>query len=144
MKDCIFCKIAQKEIPSYKIYEDDVVYAFLDLSQVTPGHTLVIPKTHCQDIFEYDATLAGEVFARIPKIARALQAAFPEMKGLNILNNNRELAGQTVFHSHIHLLPRYAQNDGLTIEFTDHSSQYTEEEMKRIASRIVEELEGEK
>ena len=72
MTDCIFCKIIDGEIPSYKVYEDDVVCAFLDISQTTPGHTLVVPKKHVKDIFEYDGDLAAEVFARIPKIARAL------------------------------------------------------------------------
>lgn len=140
MKDCIFCRIANKEVPSYTIYEDEVVYAFLDLSQATLGHTLVIPKQHCQDIFDYDVQLAGEVFARIPKIARALQAAFPSMKGLNVINNNREFAGQTVFHSHIHLIPRYDACDGLKLEFVDHSKFYTEEQLDHIAKRIASEI----
>lgn len=79
----------------------------MDISQVTPGHTLVIPKVHVTDIFEYDEALAAEVFARVPKIARAIEKAFPEINGLNIINNNKELAYQSVFHSHIHLIPRY-------------------------------------
>ena len=71
-----FCKINNRDIPSYKVYEDDQVYAFLDISQVTPGHTLVIPKVHVTDIFEYDEALAAEVFARVPKIARAIEKPF--------------------------------------------------------------------
>ncbi len=71
MTDCIFDKIINKEIPAHIVYEDDVVLAFLDISQVTPGHTLVVPKKHVANIFEYDEDLAGAVFARIPKIARA-------------------------------------------------------------------------
>ena len=85
MENCIFCKIINKEIPSYPVYEDDVVYAFLDITQTTKGHTLVIPKQHVTDIFEYDETLAGELFSRIPKIARAIEQAFPECQGLNIV-----------------------------------------------------------
>ncbi len=104
MENCIFCKIIKQEIPSYKIYEDEKVYAFLDISQATKGHTLVIPKQHVSDIFEYDEVLAADVFSRIPKIARSIEEAFPEMQGLNILNNNRELAYQSVFHSHVHLV----------------------------------------
>ena len=65
MENCIFCKIINQEIPSYKIYEDDKVYAFLDISQATKGHTLVVPKRHVADIFEYDPELAGEVFFRV-------------------------------------------------------------------------------
>ncbi len=72
--DCIFCKILKGDIPSYTVYEDNIVKAFLDISQGTPGHTLVIPKTHVQDIFAYDTDLAAAVFARIPKIARAVKA----------------------------------------------------------------------
>ena len=73
--NCIFCKIIKGEIPSYTVYEDDVVKAFLDISQGTPGHTLVIPKKHVPDLFAYDADLAAQVFSRIPKIARAVKAA---------------------------------------------------------------------
>lgn len=140
MEDCIFCKIANGEIPSYKVYEDEVVVAFLDLSQTTPGHTLVIPKQHCQDIFAYSADLAGEVFKRIPKIARALEKAFPEMEGLNIVNNNKELAYQSVFHSHFHLIPRYSKDDTFAIKFADHSNEYTPEDMEVIAKRIADEV----
>lgn len=141
MEDCIFCKIVNNEIPSYKVYEDDEVLAFLDLSQTTKGHTLVIPKQHCQDIFNYDEALAGAVFQRIPKIARALEKAFPEMEGLNIVNNNKELAYQSVFHSHFHLIPRYSNQDDFAIKFSDNSQKYTSEEMMAMAQKIAEEVE---
>ena len=78
MEDCIFCKIINGEIPSYTVYEDDVVKAFLDISQNTPGHTLVVPKKHVQDIFEYDSDLAAAVFSRLPKIARAIREYFKQ------------------------------------------------------------------
>ena len=140
MEDCIFCKIINQEIPSYKIYEDEKVYAFLDISQTTKVHTLVVPKTHVTDIFEYDEELAADVFARIPKIARALEKAFPEMYGLNILNNNRELAYQSVFHSHVHLVPRYDKKDDFSIHFGNHAEQYTAEEMQTIMDKIKEQV----
>ena len=136
MTDCIFCKITNGDIPSYKVYEDEIVYAFLDLSQVTAGHTLVVPKQHVDDIFEYDEELAAAVFARIPKIARALEKSFPDAKGMNIINNNKELAYQSVFHSHIHLIPRYSQEDDFSIHFGDHSQQYSLAEMQKIADTI--------
>ena len=139
MNDCIFCKIINKEIPSYKIYEDDIVYAFLDLSQSTKGHTLLIPKKHVKDIFEYDDLLAREVFQRIPKIARALEKAFPDMQGLNILNNNREMAYQSVFHSHIHLIPRYSKNDNFSITFG--KNKYSDQQMQEIARKIAKEVQ---
>lgn len=140
MEDCIFCKIINQEIPSYKVYEDEVVYAFLDISQVTKGHTLVVPKTHVTDIFEYDSSLAAEVFARIPKIARALESAFPELEGLNIVNNNKELAYQSVFHSHIHLIPRYSKDDGFAMCFPNNQEKYSSEELKQIAETIAKQV----
>ena len=141
MGDCIFCKIINGEIPSYKIYEDDIVYAFLDITQVTPGHTLVVPKKHAKDIFEYDEELASQVFARIPKIARALEKAYPDMQGLNIINNNREVAYQSVFHSHIHLIPRFSPHDDFSMHFGNHQDQYNPTLMEAIAKRIRENFE---
>ncbi|MBL1224234.1 HIT family protein [Enterococcus sp. BWR-S5] len=140
MEDCIFCKIINQEIPSYKIYEDEVVYAFLDISQVTKGHTLVVPKKHVTDIFEYDADLAADVFARIPKIARALESAFPEVEGLNIVNNNKELAYQSVFHSHIHLIPRYSKDDGFAMRFPNNQEKYSSEELQQLAETISKQV----
>ena len=141
MEDCIFCKIINGEIPSYKIYEDEVVYAFLDITQVTPGHTLVVPKKHVKDIFEYDEELASQVFARIPKIARALEKAYPDMQGLNIINNNREVAYQSFFHSHIHLIPRFSPHDDFSMHFGNHQDQYNPTLMEAIAKRIRESFE---
>lgn len=126
MEDCIFCKIISGEIPSAKVYEDDAVYVFLDITQVTPGHTLVIPKKHVRDIFSYDDKLASTLFERIPKIARAIQKAFPECKGLNIIQNNGEVAYQSVFHSHIHLIPRYSNNDGFSMSFKNNINTYND------------------
>lgn len=140
MTDCIFCKIIEKEIPSYPVYEDDLVYAFLDITQTTKGHTLVIPKKHVTDIFEYDETLASDVFTRIPKIARALEKAFPDMVGLNMINNNKEAAYQSVFHSHVHLIPRYGKEDDFSMTFADNGAKYSKEEMASIAHSINKEI----
>lgn len=140
MDDCIFCKIIKGEIPSYTVYEDDVVKAFLDISQVTPGHTLMVPKKHVQDIFAYDDELAQAVFARLPKVARAIKASNPNIKGMNILNNNGKVAYQSVFHSHIHLIPRYDSEDGFAMKFTDHSKQMTEEKYKEIQQSIIDQF----
>ena len=141
MTDCIFCKIINGEIPSYTIYEDDVVKAFLDISQGTPGHTLVVPKKHVKDIFAYDDELAGQVFSRLPKIARAIKASNPDIIGMNILNNNGEVAYQSVFHSHIHLIPSYSKDDTFSINFTDNSDQYNDEKYKAVQKSIVDQLE---
>lgn len=141
MEDCIFCKIIRNEIPSTTVYEDDYVKAFLDISQVTPGHTLVIPKVHVADIFEYDAKLAADVFSRIPLIAKAIKASDPKIVGMNILNNNGQLAYQSVFHSHIHLLPRYSKADTFSMTFGDNTKQYTPDKLQAIADRIKANLE---
>ncbi|WP_217586008.1 HIT family protein [Lentibacillus saliphilus] len=133
--DCIFCKIINKEIPSAKVYEDEHVYAFLDISQVTKGHTLVIPKVHTKDIYNTPDDVAGELFARVPKIARAIKKAY-EPSGINLLNNNEKPAGQAVFHYHIHILPRYGKEDGFDPGWTTHDDAYTAEELQRIAENI--------
>ncbi|HEM4129641.1 TPA: HIT family protein [Streptococcus suis] len=117
MSDCIFCKIVAGEIPASKVYEDDQVLAFLDITQVTKGHTLVIPKKHYRNVLDMDAEAAGQLFTAVPAIARHLKEKLGA-SGLNIVNNNEEAAGQTIFHTHIHLLPRFDQNDGLDIQFT--------------------------
>lgn len=139
-KDCIFCKIIRDEIPSYTVYEDDVVKAFLDISQNTPGHTLVVPKKHVKNIFDYDDELAAAVFARIPKIARAIKASNPDIIGMNIMNNNGRVAYQSVFHSHIHLLPRYSASDPFEIKFTDNSASYNETKYKEIQDNIIKHM----
>ena len=139
MDNCVFCKIINGEIPSYTVYEDDVVKAFLDISQGTPGHTLVIPKKHVPDIFAYDADLAAQVFSRIPKIARAVKASNPAIKGLN-LNNNGEVAYQSVFHSHFHLVPRYSNDDDFKMIFKDNSAQYDEAKYKQVQEAIIKQL----
>ena len=112
MEDCIFCKIIAGEIPSSKVYEDEQILAFLDISQVTPGHTLVVPKEHFRNMLEMDGEAAGQLFACIPTIARKVMKA-TDAKGMNIINNNEEIAGQTVFHTHVHLAPRYTEDDDL-------------------------------
>ncbi len=120
MENCIFCKIVNGDIPSAKVYEDENVYAFLDISQVTKGHTLVIPKAHKENIFEITADMAGPIFEAVKKVADAIQSAYSP-KGLNLLNNNGETAGQTVFHYHIHLIPRYSTEDGFHPVFKENN-----------------------
>ncbi|API89090.1 HIT family protein [Marinilactibacillus sp. 15R] len=142
MTDNVFAKIVAGEIPARKIYENEHVIAIMDLSQVTKGHTLVITKKQVRNIFDYDEELASNVFAAIPKIAKAIKNHNPEVKGLNILMNNEAVASQTVFHSHIHLLPRYGENDGFGLKWEDHSSDYTSEELDDIKANLIKALEG--
>jgi len=116
MDDCIFCKIARGEIPCYKVYEDDDVLAFLDLSQTTKGHTLVIPKKHYDNFLFVPKDIVSKVFGAAQKIAQA-QVASLGAEGINILNNTNSVAGQTVMHFHVHVIPRYGEADKLKIEF---------------------------
>lgn len=139
-ENCVFCKIITGDIPSYTVYEDDVVKAFLDISQVTPGHTLVVPKKHVPDLFTYDSQLAADVFSRIPKIATAIKASNPDIKAMNVVNNNGELAYQSVFHSHFHLIPRYTKDDGFSMTFTDNTDKYSSEELQKIQKQITDRL----
>ena len=139
MDDCVFCKIANKEIPSHIVYEDEHLMAFLDLTQVTKGHTLLIPKKHIPDIFAYDDEDAQEIFKVLPRLARALDKAFPDMKGLNILNNNREAAYQSVFHTHIHLIPRYSRDDDdFKLHFPENVSEPDHEKMAQVKEQIAQ------
>ena len=141
MSDCIFCKIRDGEIPGRKVYEDEHVFAILDMSQVTLGHTLLIPKKHVRNIFDYDEELASQVFAAVPKVSRALRDFNPDVKGLNILVNNEEVAFQTVFHSHVHLLPRYTDEDQFGLIWAHNADNYTDEEMDAIQDKIVKSVE---
>lgn len=121
-EDCIFCKIAKGIIQSHKIYEDDDVLAFLDISQTTKGHTLVISKEH------YDNFLCvpQEVMHKVMDVAQRIGQADIMMlgaKGVNILTNVNKEAGQSVFHFHVHVIPRYDIKEGFKLEMKDNSNQ---------------------
>lgn len=135
--DCIFCKIIDGEIPAYKIYEDENVLAFLDITQGTKGHTLVIPKKHVANIYDMDEETAAAVFRVIPKIANALKKAFNPI-GLNIVNNN-ERPLQAVFHYHIHLIPRY-EDDGVVISSHNNFGKISESEFNDLKTKIISNL----
>lgn len=120
MTDCIFCKIAQKNVPGKIIYEDDICLAFLDLSQTTDGHTLVIPKKHYENILEVDDEILSHLMIVTKNLANKIIKKL-NAKGVNILTNANEIAGQTVMHFHIHIIPRYNLDDKIEIKFTDRS-----------------------
>lgn len=121
MENCIFCKITKKEIPGKILYEDELCLAFLDLSQTTDGHTLVIPKTHYKNILDVDDQTLAHMMKVTQKLARLIVTNM-NASGVNILTNANEIAGQTVMHFHLHIIPRYQQNDQITINFTDRSN----------------------
>ncbi len=130
--DCIFCKIANGEIPSSTVYEDDLFRVILDLSPATKGHALILPKKHMANIFEMDEETAEKVFVLASRIAKAMKEAL-NCDGLNIVQNNGEIAGQTVFHFHMHIIPRY-NDDGQQINWVPKTSEAAERDM--IAEQI--------
>ncbi len=121
MEKDIFCRIVDGEIPCYKLYEDDDVLAFLDISQVTKGHTLVIPKKHYDNFLTCPKNIMNKVMAVAQRIGQVSIKIFGA-RGVNILTNCYEAAGQTVKHFHVHVIPRYKEEDGFMVEMKDNSS----------------------
>jgi histidine triad (HIT) family protein len=111
--ECIFCKLVKGEIPSAKVYEDELTIAFMDIGQATPGHVLVASKRHAVNLLELTPEEAGAVMRTARHVAAAVNQAFAP-DGINIFQANGAPAGQTVFHFHLHVLPRYA-GDGLSV-----------------------------
>lgn len=113
MTNCVFCKIIAGQIPSTRVYEDEQTLAFMDIGQVNPGHVLVAVKSHVENIIGLDDTLAGALFRATARVARAVHAAFAP-QGMSIYQANGPAAGQTVFHLHIHVVPRW-DADGMNL-----------------------------
>ena len=135
MKDvnCIFCKIASGEIPSKTLYEDDNFRVILDLGPATKGHALILPKEHYANLYELPEDTAGEAM----KLAKKMMTKMTERlgcEGFNLVQNNGEVAGQTVFHFHMHMIPRY-QADGQKIGWSPR--EVTQEELEEIKNTIV-------
>ena len=135
---CIFCKIIDGSIPSTTIYEDDLVKCILDLSQAGVGHTLVIPKKHYANVLEIDPDLFAYAMKIAKKIATALVKTF-NCDGVNILNNCGEAAGQTVFHLHIHVIPRF-KNDTVDIKWKDNSDKFDPKKFEELKNEITKNL----
>lgn len=135
--DCVFCRILNGEIPSYKVFENDDMLAILDISQATRGHTLIIAKKHYKNLYDVDAALAGNVFSVVPKIANAIKKAYNPI-GMNVVVNT-EKPLQTVFHFHIHLIPRYP-NDGVDIDFINNAGNTSRDMYVETAARIRDSL----
>ncbi len=108
--DCIFCAIAAGEIPCFKVYEDELVLAYLDINPATRGHTLVIPKEHSAGMLDTPPERLQEIVVRVQKVAAHLKSVLG-CDGFNVVQNNGLAAGQTVFHLHFHIIPRYGDND---------------------------------
>lgn len=139
MADCLFCKIIDGSIPSKKVYEDDNVYAFMDITPLSKGHTLLVPKEHVANVFDMSAETAAQLFSVAPRIAQAIKAAF-EPAGMNLLNNNGAAANQSVFHFHLHFIPRYDENDGYRPIWNTKEDEITSDVLEKLQSQIIDEL----
>jgi len=136
MEDCVFCKMVAGEIPITRVYEDEVVLAFLDIGPISDGHTLVIPKRHCASVHECDPDIVAGVAGRLGSIAGAVAKAM-KADGYNILCNNGRAAGQVVNHMHFHIIPRKT-GDALLTEWR--SYKYEKGRIEEIAEKIRESL----
>lgn len=132
--NCIFCKIANGDIPSKAIYEDELFKVILDLGPATKGHVLILPKNHYADIYELPERDAEKTIVLAKKMAALLKEKL-NCDGLNLVQNNGEAAGQTVFHFHLHLIPRYG-DDGQTLGWKPKEA--TDEELEEVRKKIVE------
>ncbi|MBR3365473.1 MAG: HIT family protein [Solobacterium sp.] len=128
---CIFCKIINHEIPSSVVYEDDDVLAILDISQVTRGHTLVMPKKHVRNVLEADEETVQKCVLTAKKLAGQIVENL-HASGVNILTNCGESAGQSVDHLHFHIIPRYDEKDAIKIVFGE-----TEQDLESVRRDIL-------
>ncbi len=136
MTDCVFCKIVAKQIPATVVHEDEHTLAFMDIGQVNPGHVLVALKAHAENLYALQDVQAAAVARTCARVARAIRDAFaPE--GLSVYQANGKAAGQTVFHFHIHLLPRH-ENDGMALTWPVKNP--PREKLEAYAAKIREKL----
>ena len=128
--DCIFCKLANGEIPTNSIYEDDNFKVILDASPASKGHALILPKEHYANIYEIDSEVLGKAAKLAQKII-SHETKVLGCEGYNVVQNNGEVAGQTVFHFHMHLIPRYAADDNTGVLEWNHK-EFSDEEFAQI------------
>lgn len=133
-EDCIFCKIVRGELPSKTIYEDDDFRVILDLKPVTRGHALIIAREHADNLYELPEETAGKAMILARRLAGVLREKL-HCDGLNLMQNNGEVAGQTVSHFHLHMIPRY-EGDGQEINLVP--GEATQEELEAVRKQITE------
>jgi len=134
--DCIFCKIANGDIPSATVYEDELFRAIMDISPANKGHVIILPKNHAANVFELSEEEAAKAFVVAKKVAAGVKAV-TGCDGVNILQNNGEAAGQTVFHFHVHVIPRFK---GDTVSVGWKQGEYADGEAAELAKKIVENM----
>ncbi len=133
MNDCVFCKIVQGEIPSRKIYEDADCIAFLDINPANPGHCLVIPKNHSENIYDIPDDELKKIIIVAKKVAINIKEKL-SVSGINIMQNNSRIAGQIVNHMHFHVIPRF-ENDEVVISYK--RAHLTENQLEEVQKRLM-------
>lgn len=137
MEDCIFCKIINGTAPASVVYSDDKVIAFMDISQINPGHVLVIPKTHATGLADLDEETGEYLFKIAVRIATAVKGSGVRCEGVNLLACDGKAAWQSVFHFHLHVIPRF-EKDGFGLVFGPNNRLYpAREELDRVAADIA-------
>lgn len=131
MDDCLFCKIAKGDIPSFKVYDDDNFIAFLDIAPASKGHILIVPKCHANNIEDLPDNIAEKVLPLAKKIIKAMKKVYG-FNDFNILQNNGELAGQSVHHFHLHIIPRYEKITFAELKPREGDPSVTEENAKKV------------
>lgn len=134
--DCIFCKIANGDIPTNSLYEDDIVKVIFDLGPASKGHVLILPKNHFDNVYSLDDETAAHIFQVAVKVANAMKSAL-QPSGINIVQNNGEAAGQTVFHFHMHIIPRYEKD---TVNVSWIPGKTSDEEIAQLKETIAQYL----
>ncbi len=135
MKDCLFCKIINGDVPSTKIYEDENSYAFLDINPINRGHTLLVPKKHSRNFFDADDKTLQQLVIVSKKLSVAIKDGV-SADGINIHINNEPTAGQVIFHTHLHIIPRFSDDNIKMWE----RGEYKESEKEETAKKIKEQL----
>jgi diadenosine tetraphosphate (Ap4A) HIT family hydrolase len=138
--DCIFCAIVAGDAPASVVYDDEQVIAFMDLYPVTPGHALVVPRAHTVGLLDLDAETGGRMLSVAQRVARALARSSLRSDGVNLFLADGEVAGQDVFHSHLHVIPRY-EGDGFIVHGTRREVDPTRAELDDHAELIRAQLD---
>lgn len=137
MENCIFCKIANGEIPSATVYEDADFRGIMDIAPAAKGHVILLPKKHFANLLEAEDATLSKALPVVKKIANGISKSL-NCDGINVVQNNGEAAGQTVFHLHIHMIPRYKQD---TVSVTWKQGSYADNEAAAVAEKIRSNIE---
>lgn len=137
MENCIFCKIVNGDIPSAAVYEDENFRAIMDIAPAAKGHVILLSKAHRKDLMEADDAVLSAALPVVKRISNAIKKTL-SCDGINVLQNNGTAAGQSVFHLHIHMIPRY-DNDGVTVPWEQKS--YADGEAAELAGKIAANLQ---